>query len=187
MSAQAAHARATRNTRTEPALLGALLSLIEEKPVEQITIRELAARAGIGYATFFRHFPDIESLLARLAEREMSDLLAMTLPILITVDRRSSTQALCAYVWEHSKLWSTLLTGGAASTLKEVFVRQAQQATVQPARRQPWLPGDLSVVFPAVATVEILAWWLKQREPPSVKRMAEVLERLVVTPSMAHE
>jgi hypothetical protein len=60
------------------------------------------------------------------------------------------------------------------------FVRQAQQ--VAAAKRQPtWLPGDLSVA----ATIEILAWWLKQNEPPSVKRMAEILDRLVVIPSLA--
>jgi predicted signal transduction protein with EAL and GGDEF domain len=64
------------------------------------------------------------------------------------------------------------------------FVRQAQQ--VAAAKRQPaWLPGDLSVVFSVAATIEILAWWLKQNEPPSVKRMAEILDRLVVIPSLA--
>jgi hypothetical protein len=41
------------------------------------------------------------------------------------------------------------------------------------------------VVFSVAATIEILAWWLKQNEPPPVKRMAEILDRLVITPSIA--
>lgn len=171
-------------SRTQAALCGALLSLLEEKPFEQITVREITTRAKVGYATFFRRYPDKEALLHDLAASEISKLLAMTLPILYTVDSQASTQALCAYLWEHKKLWSALLTGGAAATLKEEFVKQAQQlAEKHPAERN-WLPGDLAVVFAVTATVEVLAWWLKQQDPPSVKEMARILDQLIVTPSL---
>lgn len=173
-----------RRTRTRPALRRALLALLEEKPFEQVTVRDITARAGVGYATFFRHYPDKDVLLHDVAAHEISQLLAMTLPILYTVDARASTQALCAYLWEHRKLWSALLTGGAAATLKEEFVRQAQ-AAAQRSHRHSWLPGDLNIVFAVSATVEILAWWLKQPQPPSISQMAEVLERRVVTPSIS--
>ena len=46
------------------------------------------------------------------------------------------------------------------------------------------LSDDLNVVFAVAATIEILAWWLKQSDPPSVSRMAEILDQLVVTPSI---
>lgn len=180
-----AQARETRATRTRPALLGALLALLEDKPFEQVTVREITAKAGVGYATFFRRYPDKEALLHDLAAREINQLLTMTLPLIHTVDTRASTQALCAYLWEHRKLWSALLTGGAAATLKDEFIRQAQQKAAEGPDPRSWLPGDLNVVFAVAATVEILAWWLKQDQPPTVHRMAEVLDRLVVTPSMA--
>ncbi len=180
-----AAAREKRATRTRPALCGALLELLEDRPFDQITIREITARAGVGYATFFRRYPDKDALLHDVAASEISKLLAMTLPILFTVDSRASVQALCAYLWEHRKLWSALLTGGAAATLKEEFVRQAQQVAVDRPDQQTWLPGDLSIVFSVSATIEILAWWLKQDNPPPVKRMAEILDLLVVTPSLA--
>jgi AcrR family transcriptional regulator len=162
-----------------------MLALLEEKPFEQITVREITARAGVGYATFFRRYPDKEALLQDVAAAEISGLLAMTLPLLYTVDSRASTQALCAYLWEHRRLWSALLTGGAAGTLKDEFVRQAQQMAAAHPNPDTWLPGDLNVVYAVAATVEILAWWLKQSDPPSVKKMAEILDRLVVTPSIA--
>jgi len=183
--ARGAEARETRTTRTRPALCTALLSLLEEKPFEQITIREITACAGVGYATFFRHYTDKDALLNDFAAREISRLLAMTLPILYAIDSRASAQALCAYLWEHRKLWSALLTGGAAATLKAEFVRQAQHNAAEQQNTDSWLPGDLNVVFAVAATIEILAWWLKQDDPPSVKRMAEVLDRLVIIPSIA--
>lgn len=182
---ESATARATRVTRTRPILCGALLSLLEERPFEQLTVREITAKADIGYATFFRHYPDKEALLNDLAARQISDLLAMTLPMLNNADTRGSARALCVYVWERRKLWSALLTGGASSTLKDEFIRQAQQIAEAQPRPDAWLPNDLSIVFYVTGTVEILAWWLKQKDPPSVDRMAEVIDSLIVGPSMA--
>jgi AcrR family transcriptional regulator len=135
----------------------------------------------VGYATFFRRYPDKQALLHDVAAGEIRKLLAMALPILHTVDSRASAQALCAYVWGHRKLWSALLTGGAAATLKEEFINEAQRLSTESS--ESWLPGTLSVVFPVSATVEILAWWLKQEKPPSVKRMAEIIDVLIVRPT----
>jgi AcrR family transcriptional regulator len=178
-------ARATRATQTRPILCSALLSLLEQRPFEQLTVREITAKADIGYATFFRHYPDKETLLNDLAASQISDLLTMTLPILDTADTRASSRALCAYVWEHRKLWSALLTGGASATLKNEFIRQAQQVAETSPNPLAWLPADLTVVFYVTGTVEILAWWLKQKDPPSVDQMAEVVDSLIVAPSMA--
>jgi AcrR family transcriptional regulator len=178
--------RERRTTRTRAALCNALLALLQEKQFEQVTIREITDRASVGYATFFRRYPDKEALLHDLAALEISKLISLTLPILFTVDSRASAQAVCAYVWEHRKLWSALLTGGASATLREEFMRQAQRlAENPPNQQQSWLPGNLRVVFSVGATVEILAWWLKQKDPPPVKRMAEILDRLVIIPSTA--
>lgn len=182
---ESAPARATRLTRTRPILCGALLALLEERPFEQLTVREITAKADIGYATFFRHYPDKEALLNDLAASQISDLLAMTLPILNNADTRGSARTLCVYVWEHRKLWSALLTGGAASMLKDEFVRQAQEIAEAQPRPDAWLPNDLTIVFYVTGAVEILAWWLKQKDPPSVDRMAEVIDSLIVGPSMA--
>jgi hypothetical protein len=68
--------------------------------------------------------------------------------------------------------------------LKDEFVRQARQIAAERSSRHAWLPGDLSVVFSVASTVEILAWWLRQSEPPSVQRMAAILDQLVIIPSM---
>ena len=111
--------------RTQEALNSALLSLLEEKAFDQITIREIAAKAGVGYATFFRRYPDKEALLHDLAALEISELLAMAEPILYTVDSRASAQALCAYLWEHRKRWEALLTGGAAAHIERGVCSQS--------------------------------------------------------------
>ncbi|TGD73390.1 TetR/AcrR family transcriptional regulator [Mangrovimicrobium sediminis] len=173
----------TRRTRTRQALGEALLQLLTEKSFDRITVRDITARADIGYATFFRHYPDKETLLEDLVADEIDRLLSMAVPIVFTVDTLASAQALCAYMWEGRQLWSALLTGGAATRLKAEFVDQAQALAADLAREHAWLPGDLNVVFAVSATVEILAWWLKQEAPPPVEEIATVLDRLVIAPS----
>lgn len=177
--------RDTRTTRTRPALCGALLSLLEEKTFEQVTIREVTARAGIGYATFFRHYADKESLLNDLAARQIRQLIGMTLPILYTVDSRASARALCAWVWEHRKIWTALLTGGAAGTLKDEFIREAQRLAAESSASNEGIPTDLRVLVPVAGVIEMLAWWLRQGSAPSVEQMADFVDKLVITPSMA--
>jgi AcrR family transcriptional regulator len=161
-----------------------MLSLIGERPLEEITIREITTLADVGYATFFRHYPDKSALLQEVVSGEIKKLLAMALPVLYTVDTRASAQALCAYLWNNRNLWSALLTGGAGSDVKEEFVRQAELVAPEDASDRSKLPGNLNVHFPVSGTIEILAWWLKQEPPPSVTQMAGVLDELVIRPTM---
>ena len=57
-----------RSNRTRQALTNALISLTLEKNYDNVTVRDLAERADIGYATFFRHFTDKDALLADVLE-----------------------------------------------------------------------------------------------------------------------
>lgn len=174
-----------RVARTRAALCRTLLVLLEEKPFEQVTVREIAAKAGVGYATFFRHYADKDALLNDLAAREIRDLIGMTVPILHMIDSRASCRALCAYVWEHRKLWSALLTGGAAGAMREEFIEQAREVAADWPAVESGVPNDLRVVLAATGVVAVLAWWLKQPEPFASDRIAEILDQLVVGASIA--
>src|SRR5688572_25004616 len=115
LAAQTTKKHREKGRRTRTALRTALLYLLETKPLEQITIRELTAEAGVAYATYFRNYEDKEALLHDLAADEISTLLALSLPLFFANDSLASTRVLCAYVWEQRSLWQALLTGGAAS------------------------------------------------------------------------
>jgi len=170
--------------RTRAALRQALLTLVERQPFEQITIRDIVGAAGIGYATFFRHFPTKGALLEEVAADQINRLTAMATPALSRRGTRASSVAICTYVNEHRALWAALLTGGAAGAMREEFSRIARLSAEHELPSSSWLPVDLGVVFGVSATVEILVWWLRQQKPMPVEQIAEILDRLVLTPAV---
>lgn len=171
-----------RQIRSRKALASGLLALLEEKPFDQLTIREITARGGTGYATFFRHYPSKEALLSDVASEEISSLLKMATPILYGANSYESALALCGYVSQHRKLWFALLTGGAAGIVREEFIDQARELARKTTILVEWLPADLGVVHGTGATIDILAWWLAQKEDYPPAKIAEILNRLVISP-----
>ena len=171
-----------RQVRSRKALNATMLALLEQRPFDQITIREIAGHAGIGYATFFRHYPTKEALLGDVASDEIAHLLAMTIPVLRDADSFESTLALCRYVEQHRALWSALLAGGAAAIVRNEFIRQARGLVGQVETPVTWLPADLGVVHGTGATFDLLAWWLGHAPEMAPDAVAPLLHRLIIAP-----
>jgi AcrR family transcriptional regulator len=171
--------------RTRAALRDALLVLLEQKAFDQINIRDIAAQSGTGYATFFRHYETKVALLDDVAADLIGNLIGLSLPVLLKTDNtRDAARAVCRYVQDNRKIWTALLTGGAAGTMREEFLRQARQIPTMPAKHTTWLPDDLKMVYGVGATVEILAWWLRSAEGYGIEEVAEILDRLVISPTL---
>jgi AcrR family transcriptional regulator len=184
MTALPARRKDARIDRTRSELRTALLLLLEHHSFDKITIRGICARAGVGYATYFRHYPDKAALLNDLAATEVTELLTRALPTLFAVDSRAACVELCGYVDGRRELWLALLTGGAAGTLREEFARQSQElpATVSRTRMVGQIPVELAVAFGVSSVVEILSWWLQHPDAHDVEGIADVINRLVITP-----
>jgi AcrR family transcriptional regulator len=173
-----------RAVKSGEALRAALLALLERKPLEQITIREITAEAGVHYATFFRHHPTKEALLDDVAADQIDRLVALTMPVLDAVDSHASFLALATYVNDHRDLWTTLLTGGAAGAMRAEWLRVSKEVAVERAPKNGWLPVELAVSCTVSLIVETISWWLAQpRGAYSARRMAQYLERLIFAAS----
>lgn len=174
-----------RAQKSGQALRAALLALLERKPLEQITIREIAAAAGVHYATFFRHHPTKEALLDDVAAEQIDRLVALTLPVLDAVDWQASFLALAEYVEQHRELWTILLTGGAAGAMRAELLQVSKEVARERVQGEGWVPMELAVICTVSLIVEIVSWWLRQpKEALSVRQVAELLYRLVLSPAM---
>jgi AcrR family transcriptional regulator len=171
-----------RAVRSGAALREALLSLLERKPFDQITIREICALAGLHYATFFRHHPSKEALLDAVAADQIDTIVDLALEGGVGPQ---GWRVLCLYVEEHRPLWSALLNGGAAAAMREEWLRNAQKVALLQEPVGTWLPKELGVVCSVSLIADTLSWWLAQ--PPgahSVDEVAAILDRLVTASTM---
>ncbi|MFI6771129.1 TetR/AcrR family transcriptional regulator [Streptomyces sp. NPDC050355] len=55
------------------ALTSAAIELLDERGMEQVTVREVARRAGVSPGAPFRHFADRQALLTAVADRILAD------------------------------------------------------------------------------------------------------------------
>lgn len=161
-----------------------MLHLLDEKPFADITIRALAAEAGIGYTTFFRHHPGKESLLEEVAAQQIGRIIDLAVPILGTQDLRAASEAIFTYVDEHRMMWSTLITGGAAGKIREEFLRRARAAAIPLSKATKKVPMDCGILLIVSGTIELMDWWLRQEKPLSIRRIAEIHDIAVVSPIM---
>lgn len=169
--------RDPRQVRSAEALRGALLRLLERKAFDQITVREIAAEAGVHNATFFRHHPDKEALLDHVAKDEIDRLVAVSLPAGHGLE---GYMTLCEYVSSHRILWTALLTGGAGGAMREQFMRLSKAVAADHIGIESWLPHELSVICSTTLIVETISWWLTLDENAySPKEIAQILDRLV--------
>lgn len=169
-----------RAQRSVEALKDAFLKILEEKPLDQISIKEITDTAGLSYPTFFRRFASKEDLLKNIATEEVRIALTLGQSAISRRNSQLSGEALCFFVQEHRQLWTALLTGGAASFVREEFIRIARElASVNP-RVNPWLPLDLAVPFVTGGIFELLAWWLRQPEDYPIRNVVKLFNALII-------
>jgi AcrR family transcriptional regulator len=173
-----------RVIRTRELLRNALLTLLEQKPLDQIVVRDITTAARIGYATFYRHYQTKEALLDDLARDQVDQLVGMALPVMDSVNTLAAYTTLFTYVNEHRLLWTTLLTGGAASAIKQELLRVSRETAAARTAPEKWRTTELSVILVVTCTVELLAWWLSQPDPMTVEEVARIFDETIILPLM---
>src|SRR3954451_9882475 len=98
-----------RVRRTQRVLAQALIALTLEKGYANITIRDITERAGVGYATFFRHYRDKDELLYEMLDVVLEELTALLAPALPDADQSSVGTLLFEFVAQHSEVVRVLL------------------------------------------------------------------------------
>lgn len=174
-----------RILRTRAALQRAMIELADREGFEAVTVRAIAAKAGVGYATFFRHYPDKETLLADVAEVLTLDLLQMINPLFMQGNSLAAAQRLCAFVLEHESIHRALLAGGAGDAIRSWLLPQIMGKVNASRSTQQTDPIIDVVLFHSVsATLNLMAWWLRQPTPMAADQAAAIIDRLVLVPAI---
>ncbi len=176
-----------RNERTRSAIKAALVDLLAGQPFDQVLVRDIVAGAGIGNATFFRHFRDKAQVLEEVAQDFFEQASGAMIPTLGERHSELGARHLCRFVDAHRVVYTALLTGGAGGQIRADFVEKtAEQAYAIIPDLPLRLPGRLAVIYPLSAIVAILAWWLGEVPETPPDEVAELIARLVFKPMIEY-
>jgi len=187
------HRAADRRVQKTRALLhGALVSLVHEKPYDDIVVKEILARADVGRSTFYAHYRDKDELLecgirdllrtdapsAPASSGGAADqLLRFSLPFLAHIERSRDG---------HDRPLDAERSDVVHEHLRRVLEARLADELSTERRRRPAraceLPAELLARHMASTFVLVLAWWV---EHPSLSaRDVDAHFRALVGPTL---
>lgn len=177
-----------RVRRTRELLRSALLSLVQEKGYDRITVQDILDRADVGRSTFYAHYRDKDGLLlsgfedirsALAAEREAAEKAAggsseFLQPLL----------AAFRHVEGHRHVWQPLARKGGADVVIRILRDNVTDLVREHFRSQ--FPGlernqpqvEAATQFVVSACMGLLLWWLDNDVPYSAEELYSIFRRL---------
>ncbi|HZR41554.1 MAG TPA: TetR/AcrR family transcriptional regulator [Ktedonobacteraceae bacterium] len=190
-----------RTRRTRKLLRDALLELIEERGFDAITVGEIAERAMVSRAAFYRYYQDKYDLVEQIFEEAMqalvNDVGHRSHDALSDIDPSNAPTPqrwvrLFEHFTEYERMYRVLLSGKGSpwfaqkmrASLAEIRREHEQvpasQATgKRAASSHPNVDGLVPALVDALL-IDTVTWWLEQSRPYSPEQIATYCWRLII-------
>ena len=164
-----------RIRRTHERLGKALVQLIQQKPLDEVTVQEVLDRSSVGRSTFYLHFRNKDDLLLSQLE-EFLETMSTALSVRKEVSHRVAPVAeLFVHIGDQQKLYRALADSGRLNDFFDLaqgyFARGIEQRLTESKRLPNLLQRELAVRAFALTgcLLSLLRWWLDRgaKEPPS--------------------
>ena len=177
-----------RVRRTRKLLTQALIELTIEQGYAALTVQDIADRAMVNRATFYRHYLDKHDLLDKYMQ-EVYELTADQEPLPAAPHAEANSPPagivrMLEHVWQHADFYRVML--GAQGD--PAFVARIRRYSEQRLRSlladdaMPPKPGspplDLCLSYLAHAGIGALTWWLQAEQPHPPEQIATWLNQL---------
>lgn len=180
--------------RTRETLGDALVALVQEKPFNQITVKELLDRADVGRSTFYAHYRDKDDLFTSDVDEFLQWMSTTLLRSGESSRRIAPVREFFAHVAESRGLYDALVASGHIHEFLDLarshFARAIDQrlTTLRPPTASP--PSEQVAIsqFLAGALLTLLTWWINRNPRESPQQMDDLFHRIawhgaVLTPS----
>jgi len=183
-----------RIRRTHKFLQEAMIELITEKGFEAITVGDIAERAMINRATFYRHYQDKYDLVAKIFEETASYLVEHMKPVRKDSGHVSMENPpeiwvqLFEHVAEHARLYRAMLGKNGSPwfaarmrehTIKLMYETEKQwKHNVEPSQPiDPAMPQELPVMQLSHVLIGTIVWWLESEKSYTPRQVAAWFHR----------
>jgi AcrR family transcriptional regulator len=163
-----------RVQRTRTLLQDALLALARERPLDEVSVADVADRATVNRSTFYQHYPDTDTLLADALDAQAAAAGA-DLSSIHPDDGAAPPDVLLRYaehVAEHAELYRRALGEHGSPVAVTRLRRRIGQLSLE-GLRMHGIPGALADLPPEVAAaafagsvIGVLVAWLEQDPLP---------------------
>ncbi|MDT0460890.1 TetR-like C-terminal domain-containing protein [Streptomyces sp. DSM 41527] len=183
-----------RSRRSRTAMEGALLELIGDRDLSQISVSDVTSRADVHRSTFYEHYTDVHDLAASACTEMFDQLLSATSALSVTGDSSeggasASLTAVFAHVAEHRALYEALLgADGSARVINHLLQRMTE--SIRPSLSARLTdpedgPDDSAAAFVSGALLGAIADWLHRGCPGTPERFATAIWPQLVAASLA--
>ena len=124
-----------RKRYTQMVLKQAFLTLLKEKPVNKITVKELCALAQLNRATFYAHYSDCFALKESI-ENELIAAFAASLRYVDSFDVSALIEAIYDMIEQNQTACRVLILGNTSSTVLKRMIALAREDSLACWRRE---------------------------------------------------
>lgn len=179
-----------RVMRTRRALHEALLTLIQEKRYDKITVQDIIDRADVGRSTFYAHFLDKEDLLVQGLEMFSNDLESH---IKTSEHKGEDTEHVLhsliffKHADMHHELYKAMQEGGGAEVIFDAGRRHLNEdiqnhlRALFPVGKETDIPSPVITSFLAGAMLSLLNWWLDAGRPYPPEQIDSMFQQLAMS------
>ena len=174
-----------RVRRTRERLGMAMLALLQDKPFDNVTVKEVLDRASVGRSTFYLHFRDKNDLL--LAQLEIFLEIMSTR---LSVQKEASTRVapvmeMFAHLGEQTKLYRALAASGRLNDFfdlaQDYFARGIKRRLNESKRVAKIPPRELNARAVAIAgsLLSLMRWYMDHGAKEDPQEMDTMFHRMV--------
>ena len=185
-----------RVRRTHKFLQEAMIELITEKGFDAITVGDIAERAMINRATFYRHYQDKYDLVANIFEETTNELLENMKPIRKDTGQSETKNPpeiwiqVFEHVAEHARLYKAMLGKNGSSWFAARMREYTGRIMLEQERRwqhemkprhpvDPAMPRELPGMQLSHVLIGTIVWWLESEKSYTPRQMATWFHRFV--------
>jgi AcrR family transcriptional regulator len=174
-----------RIRRTCERLGSALIALIQERPIDDVTVQDVLDRAAVGRSTFYVHYRDKDDLLLSQLEKFLE-----TMSTALSIRKEKSHRVvpvaeLFAHIGDQKKLYRALGDSGRLNDFFDLaqgyFARGIEQRLTESGLLSKLQQRELAARASALAgsLLSLLRWWLDRGAKESPHAMDELFHRMV--------
>ncbi len=178
-----------RIRRTHKFLQEAMIELITEKGFDAITVGDIAERAMINRATFYRHYQDKYDLVAKIFEETANELVENMKPFRKGMGQSETENPpeiwiqFFEHVAEHARLYRAMLGKNGSSWFAARMREHVIKIMLEQERRwrqqmepsqpiDPAMPQELPGMQLSHVLIGTIVWWLESEKSYTPRQMA---------------